>query len=131
MQKIKKDPTSHELRVFALIVSIGFTILGWLIPYLRGNSIHVPLLMIAGLVFVFGMALPKSLIKPREIWIKIGNVLGKINSTIIFTVIYFLVFASVGLIFRIIKRDRLFTKFKSVNSTLVMKNEISPFTDPF
>lgn len=131
MQKTNNAPTAHELRVFSLIVAIGFSVLGWVIPTLRGKDIHVPLLLVSGLVFVFGMATPKLMVKPREIWIKIGNVLGKINSTIIFTVIYFTVFAGVGLIFRIIKRDRLFTRFKSVKSTLVMKNEISPFTDPF
>lgn len=131
MQKTKSVPTNHELRIFALIVAGGFVVLGWLIPFLRGKDIHLPLLLIAGIVFVIGMAVPRSLEVPREYWIKVGNVMGKINSTIIFTVIYFLVFAFVGLIFRIIKRDRLFTKFKSVNSTLVLKNEISPFTDPF
>lgn len=130
MQKISV-PTSKDLRVFALILTIGFLIIGALIPYFRNRPVIMSLLIIAVVVFVVGMFMPKLLIYPRKIWISVGNVMGKINSTIIFTIMYFLIFATVGLIFRIFKRDRMKTSFRKVSTTMVMKNEISPFEDPF
>lgn len=131
MQKTNEAPSLKDLRVFALIFAIGFLIIGWVIPALKDKAMNPYLVGLAVFVFLLGMLIPKSLIIPRKYWIKFGNVMGKINSTILFTVIYFLVFATIGLIFRIFKRDRLKMKFRGVNSTMVMKNEISPFDEPF
>lgn len=131
MQKTNAQPTNHDLRVFALILAIGFSVLGVVIPYLKGHSFNFSLITLVGLIFIVGMAMPKLLIKPRMYWIIIGNVMGKINGTILFTILYFVLFSSVGLVFRIIQRDRMKSGFRKINSTLVMKNEISTFDDPF
>ena len=131
MQKTKTPPSIKELRIFAIILFLGFFIIGHLIPFYKGKEPHWLLVIIAFIILIMGMGVPKLLEKPREYWIIIGNFLGKINSAILFTVIYFLVFTSVGIIFKILKRDRLFRKFREVKSTMVLKTEISPFTDPF
>lgn len=131
MQKTNAQPTNHDLRVFALILSIGFSVLGVLIPYLKGHSFNFSLITLAGLIFLVGMAMPKLIIKPRKYWIIIGNNLGKINGAILFTVLYFVLFSTIGLIFRIFSRDRMKSQFRKIESTMVMKNEISTFEDPF
>lgn len=131
MQKTNKAPSNKDLRVFALIVSIGFLIIGWGIPALKNYSMNPYLVSVSAVIFILGMLLPMALIKPRQYWIKVGNILGKINSTILFSIIYFLVFAVVGLIFRLFGRDRLHSQFRGVSTTMVMKKEISPFTEPF
>ncbi len=130
MQKISA-PSNKDLRVFALILAVGFSVIGAVIPYFRNKPIVMPLLIVGAVIFVVGMLTPKLLIYPRKIWISVGNVMGKINSTIIFTIMYFLIFATVGLIFRIFKRDRMNSGFRKVTTTMVMKNEISTFEDPF
>lgn len=131
MQKTNKGPSAKDLRVFALIVSVGFLLIGWGIPALKNHPMNPYLVSLSAVIFTLGILVPKSLIKPREYWMKIGNVLGKINSTILFTVIYFLVFMTIGFIFKLFGRDRLFTNFRAVKSTMVMKKEISPFNEPF
>lgn len=131
MQKTNKIPSIKDLRVFAVIVSLGFLLIGWRIPALKKHSMNPYLVSLAIVIFSLGMFIPKILIKPREYWIKIGNVLGKINSTILFTLIYFFIFMTVGFIFKLFNRDRLFTKFRGVQSTMVIKKEISPFNEPF
>lgn len=131
MPKTKASPSVKDLRVFALIVSAGFLLLGWGIPALKNHPMNPYLVSLSSVVFVLGMFVPKTLIKPREYWIKIGNVLGRINSTILFTLVFFLVFTPIAFFFRLIGRDRLHTNFKAVSSTMVMKNEISPFNEPF
>lgn len=131
MQKTKAAPSKKDLRVFALIVAGGFLLIGWGIPALKNHSMNPYLVSISAIIFTLGMLIPNSLIKPREYWIKIGNVLGKINSTILFTLVFFLVFTPIAIIFRLFGRDRLHTRFKAVKSTMVMKHEISPFNEPF
>jgi len=131
MQKTNKAPSNKDLRVFALIVSIGFLIIGWGIPAFKNHSMNPYLVGVSAVVFFLGMLFPKTLIIPRKYWIKIGNIMGKINSTILFSIIYFLIFAVVGLIFRLFGRDRLQTHFRGVSTTMVMKKDISPFTEPF
>lgn len=131
MQKTKKGPSKKDLKIFALIVAGGFLLIGWGIPALKHQSMNPYLVSISAFIFSLGMLIPNSLIKPREYWIKIGNVLGKINSTILFTLIFFLVFTPIAFIFKLFGRDRLHTNFKAVKSTMVLKQEISPFDEPF
>lgn len=131
MQKTNKAPSHKDLRVFALIVSIGFIILGWGIPLLKNHPKNPYLIGVAAMIFILGLLIPRTLIRPREYWIKIGNILGRINSTILFSIMYFLIFTTVGFIFKLFGRDRLHTRFRAVKSTMVMKKEISPFTEPF
>lgn len=131
MQTTKALPTNKDLRVFALIVSIGFLLIGWGIPVFKNTPITLYLLGISAFIFLLGMLAPKTLIIPREYWIKIGNILGRINSTILFILIFFLVFTPIAFLFRLFGRDRLNTNFKAVKSTMVMKQEISPFNEPF
>lgn len=132
MLKINSErPSAKDLRIFALILTAGFFIIGGLIPYLKDKSFNMPLVIIGGSVFLVGMLCPKLLIYPRKYWIFIGNIMGKINSTILFTFMYILIFSTIGLIFKIFKRDRLKTNFRKVSTTMVFKNEISPFEDPF
>lgn len=131
MLKTKTTPSIKDLRVFSLILFIGFMVIGWIIPALNKRPMNPYLVSVAAIIFVLGVFAPKILVKPREYWIVLGNILGKMNSTILFTIIYFLVFTTVGFVFRIFGRDRMHTQFRAVKSTMVVKKEISPFTEPF
>ena len=132
MQKTNSEnPSVKDLRVFALILTVGFLVIGGLIPYFKNKPFNMPLVIVGGSVFIVGMLCPKLLIYPRKYWIFIGNIMGKINSTILFSLMYVLIFSTIGLIFKICKRDRLKTSFRKVSSTMVFKNEISTFEDPF
>lgn len=130
MQKTS-EPTVKELRIFSLILTTCFLVLGALIPFIKGKDYHMWAVSLAGVIFILGMLMPKLLIYPRQGWIAVGNVMGKINSTILFTLLYFVLFTTVGFIFRIIKRDRLKKGFRKISTTLVLKNEISAFDEPF
>lgn len=131
MQKIKIETSTKDLRSFALIVAGGFVLIGWGIPALKNHPMNPYLVSISAVIFTLGMLIPKSLMKPREYWVKVGNVLGQVNSTILFTLVFFLVFTPIAIIFRLFGRDKLHTNFKSVKSTMVLKQEISPFNEPF
>lgn len=131
MQKIEVIPSNKELRVFALIITSGFLIFGWGIPFYKNHQSNIYLLLISGIIFFLGVFLPKTLIWPRKYWLKTGHILGVINTTILFSIIYFIIFSSIGLIFRCFGRDRLCSKFREVKSTMVVKGRISSFSEPF
>jgi hypothetical protein len=123
--------TVKKLRIFSLILTMCFFIVGIGIPYLKGRHFNVILSYIAFSFFILGIFTPTLLSYPHKYWMSLGNILGKINNTIFFTIIYLILFATVGLIFRILKRDRLKKKFRMISSTIVLKSEISSFNEPF
>lgn len=54
-------------------------------------------------------------------WMKFAHALGWVNTRIILTVVYLLIFTPVVLIFRLIGKDPMERKFKKVNSYWIKK----------
>ncbi len=102
--------TNKELRDFGLIMAVGLIALfGLFFPWLGDRAINItgwP--WIAGAVFaVFGLLAPRALYWPNKIWMKIGHVLGWINSRIILGLVYFLLFTPMALVRRLLGKDSL------------------------
>ncbi|BDA77160.1 hypothetical protein LPTSP3_g00900 [Leptospira kobayashii] len=108
MSSKKIEPTSSDLRKFAYIVGgVLALVFGLAIPYLNRGSWNQYLVGI-GLVLIFlGTVLPKILYWPYRLWMLIGEVLGWINTRIILSVIFFLLFTPIGLIKRLFGTDAL------------------------
>ena len=65
-------------------------------------------LFFVGLVFIFfGFFKPYLLYYPYKLWMRIGDILGWINSRIILTIIYILVLIPISLIMRLFDYDPL------------------------
>ena len=118
-------------RQFAIVMTIGCFIFGSIIPLIKRKNVHFWLNSIAFIVLIFGIFWPSFLDRPRLIWLKIGNFLGKINTNIIFTFIYLILFSLVHFIQFFIGRDRLKKRFKKYQTTFEIKDKISSFKDPF
>ncbi len=106
MTNTKTAPTVKMLREFAWIMAgmIAF-LFGLLIPLLKGHGLLVlPWAIAAGFVGL-GLIAPRSLGPVYELWLKIGHVLGWINSRIILTIIFALVVTPMALVMKLIKRD--------------------------
>ena len=88
---------SNEIRIWSILVSIVFLILG-----LLNSKILTPL---------------------NNIWFKFGLVLGKIISPIIMAIIFFFVVSPIGLFMRLIKKDLLNLKYNKNKSYWIEKNE--------
>ena len=118
-------------RQFAIVMTIGCFIFGSLIPLIKRKNVHSWLNLIAFTVLIVGIFWPRFLDRPRLIWLKIGNILGKINTNIIFTFIYLSLFSFIHFIQFVFGRDRLKKRFKKYQSTFDLKDKISSFNDPF
>ena len=86
-----------ELRVWSLILSLAFLILG-----LLNSKILYPL---------------------NKIWFKFGLLLGRIVSPLVMVIIFFLVVTPIGLLMRILNKDLLNLKFNKSKSYWIEKNE--------
>ena len=96
-----------RLRSFGLTVGGVFAAIG-LLPILFGNRplrawavVLSVLLMLAALVF------PRSLSLVYQGWMAVGHVLGWINTRLILSAIFYLLFTPMGLVMRLLSKDLL------------------------
>ncbi|WP_411824153.1 SxtJ family membrane protein [Leptospira sp. 'Mane'] len=118
MSSQKIEPTSSDLRKFSYIVGgVLALIFGLAIPYLNRGSWN-PYLVGTGTALIFlGTVIPKILYWPFRAWMLVGEVLGWINTRIILSVIFFLLFTPIGLLKRLFGNDSLKRKLDADATT--------------
>ncbi len=100
------DATNRDYRNFGIIVgSILGGVFGFFIPYIKRNEVNEWLLGIGALLILLGVAVPFLLKYPYILWMKIGEVLGWINTRIILGVIFYLLITPIGIIKKIFGTD--------------------------
>ena len=87
---------SEEIRVWSVIISLIFLVLG-----LLNSKILTPL---------------------NKVWFKFGIFLGKIISPIIMGIIFFLVVTPIGLLMRLLRKDLINLKYNNNKSYWIEKN---------
>jgi hypothetical protein len=102
---MQTQPSTHQLRNFGFSVGGVFLALAvW--PVIRhGRVPRLWLLLLAGLLLVPGLVLPGVLRGPYQVWMKFAHILGAINSRVILTVTYYLVFTPAAFITRMLGKD--------------------------
>ena len=107
----KNNFTKKELRQFGVISAVIVTLLfGTLIPWLRGHQPPGWPFILAGVFLVTGLALPSLLGPVLRVWLKFGHVMGYINTKLILTLVFFLIFTPCAMIMKVIGRDILHRK---------------------
>jgi len=112
----KKSATVKELRQFALVMTGGLGVIGT-IALLKGRPAAPYLLAIAGLFLLLGILFPKILRWPYALWMAFAFVLGQIVTTIILTLLFFLVMTPMGLLMRLLGKDLLQKRWKKVKAS--------------
>ena len=75
-------------------------------------------------IFLILGLLNSQLLKPLNfIWIKFGELLGKIFAPIVMAIIYFVIITPIGLVMRLIGKDLLNTKFLKNNSYWIKREK--------
>ena len=115
-----------ELRRFGLTVGGMFLLLG-LASWWRGHEWPPRVFWTVGaLLVVPGLLFPAVLGPVQRGWMRFAMVLGEVNSRIILTVMFFLVFAPFGWILRTFFRDPLDRSLEGDESTNWIKRESVP-----
>ncbi len=106
-----------ELRKFGIITGAIFAVLfGLLLPWLLERGIPYWPWIIAGTLIPWALLHPKSLDPVYRLWMKIGHVLGWINTRIILSVLFYTMFLPAGLIVRLMGKDLLKRKLENINT---------------
>ncbi len=107
--------TNSDLRKFGFIMGGMFALMfGLIFPWIaEKNSHNWPVWPFIVMAVFWGIALfmPQVLRPVNTIWIKIGNVLGWVNSRIILGIMFFLIILPIGLILKLFGKDSMNRKF--------------------
>lgn len=122
-----QNNSNKELKNFGLIWAGIFLIIAFL-PLLKGHEVKIwaPYTSLAFIAI--------SLIYPKiyqqiyfyQGWIKFGNFIGKINSKIIITVLFYVIFLPIGIILKILRKDLLHKKIDKSSTSYFIDRKIQP-----
>jgi uncharacterized membrane protein HdeD (DUF308 family) len=111
MNQQGQQPTSKDLRQFGLLVGGVLTVIGvWPVVF-RSESPRFWVVMFGSVLIVLGAAVPQRLKQVHDVWMKIGHVLGAINTRILLGIIYYLLLTPMGLAMRLMGKDPLHRAF--------------------
>lgn len=111
------DVQPQQLRSFGLLVGGVFSIIALWPLVIRQEDIRVWAILVAG-VLILGALVAPVFLRPLFVgWMKVGHVLGFINTRIILSIGFFLVFTPIGLIRKMMGKDSLHRKLEPNQST--------------
>ena len=109
---MKRKKSLDPSKSFGILFFIIFFIYGiW--PIFNSNSIRIWSLVIAVVFFILVLFNSKLLVPLNSMWLKFGELLGKIISPIVMAFVYFFVITPIGIIVRLFGKDLLQIKFNS------------------
>jgi membrane glycosyltransferase len=80
------------------------------------NHLGQFLLILSGTFFLVSIAIPKSLSRITKLWLRFGDILGRVVSPITLGLIFFILIAPIGMLTRLFGRDELLLKKKDKKS---------------
>ena len=105
MEGKNQQPSTKDLRQFGLLIGGVFAVIGlWPIVF-RSESPRLWAMILGGLLIIWGVIVPQSLKQVHKGWMKVGHVLGTINTKIILGIIYYLLITPMGLVMRLMGKD--------------------------
>ena len=121
MSKTNKTEVNTELRNFGFIMGVMFALMFGLLFPLIGNktfdSWPIWPFVVMSIFWLVALSYPLILKPVNNVWIKIGDVLGFINSRIILGIMFFLLIFPIGLILKILGKDSMNRRFnKKIDS---------------
>ena len=101
-------------RSFGILFSIVFAIIAFW-PTINGNPLRLWSIPISVIYLVLGLLNSKLLSPLNIVWIKFGELLGRIIAPMVMAIIYFIIVTPIGLFMRLIGKDLLNIKFSKSN----------------
>ena len=107
---------------FGIVFFIVFFIIS-IYPLLSHNEIRLWSLIISIIFLVLGLLNSKLLTPLNKVWFKFGILLGKIVSPLVMGLIFFFVVTPIGILMRILNKDLLNLKFNKKTTYWIEKND--------
>ncbi len=99
--------SNKSFGILFFIVFLGFGL--W--PLTKNLSPNIYLIIIASCFLILGVLNSKILTPLNNLWIKLGEFLGKLIAPVVMALIYFFILTPVSLIVRVFGKDLLSLKF--------------------
>ena len=111
MDRTKQQPTVKDLRQFGLLVGSVFAVIGLWPVVFRSESPRLWAIIVGSLLIALGAIAPQSLKQVHSGWMKVGHILGSINTKIILGIVYYLLITPMGLVMRLMGKDAMHRSF--------------------
>ena len=109
-------------RSFGILFFLVFLIVGiW--PILNNENMRWWAIVISLIFLLLGIINSKILTPFNKIWIKIGEILGKLIAPVVMAVIYFIVITPIAIFLKLFKKDLLKIKFTPVNTYWIKRDK--------
>ena len=124
-----KKSSNRSFGILFFLVFLGFGL--W--PLTKEMSPNVYLIIISVIFLTLGLLNSKLLSPINEIWIKFGEILGRVIAPLIMALVYFLILTPISLLVRAFGKDLLGLKYlKQQNSYWIKrKKEIGTMDKQF
>ena len=99
--------SNKSFGILFFVVFLGFGL--W--PLTKNLSPNIYLIIIASCFLILGVLNSKILTPLNNLWIKLGEFLGKLIAPVVMALIYFFILTPVSLIVRVFGKDLLSLKF--------------------
>ena len=118
-------------RSFGILFFVVFlTISLW--PLLKENDLRIWSFIISILFLILSILNSKILSPIKRVWIRFGELLGKIISPIVLAVVFFIVITPIGLFMKILRKDLLNIKFTKDKSYWIKRDkDLGPMKNQF
>ena len=105
---------------FGIVFFIVFLLIA-IYPLINNGELRIWSLVVSIIFLILGLINSKVLTPLNKIWFKFGILLGRVISPLIMSIIFFLVVTPTALIMRIIGKDLLSLKFNNKKSYWIEK----------
>ena len=114
---MKKHITKKILREFGFLVGVLFPLLiGWALPSLGSHPFRIWTLWVGFPFLISAILKPRVLSYPYKLWMRLGYILGWVNSRIILGLVFLIVLQPIALVMRISGHDPLRMKSRGQKS---------------
>ena len=119
MKIMHKKSSNRSFGILFFLVFLGFGL--W--PLTKELSPNIYLIIISVVFLVLGLLNSKLLSPLNEIWIKFGEILGRVIAPLIMALVYFLILTPISLLVRAFGKDLLGLKYSKQQNSYWIKRK--------
>lgn len=123
MSTIQKKDFEKQSKHFGLLFSTIFFILAVYLIFKKSIFLGQFLLILSGTFFLVSITIPRYLNRITKLWLRFGDILGRVVSPITLGLIFFILIAPIGMLTRLFGRDELLLKRVNKRSYWLMRDK--------
>jgi amino acid transporter len=127
MPRSLQEPTTRDLRQFALILGLGLPLLfGLVFPLAGGGNVPLWPWLVGAAFLVWGFTAPASLKPVFLAWLRLAHAIGRVVTPVILSVTWLVAVVPTGLIMRLVGNDPMRRKWDPESSSYLRRSEQRP-----